>query len=124
VKCKGLVPGITNMNDSDLERYRARIDARLAEIDEEDVRGREGQATVALDQQAVGRLSRQDALQAQAMAQATHARRDIERRRLRAALDRIDEDEFGYCEECGEEIAPARLGLDPGTTRCISCASG
>ena len=112
------------MNDSDLDRYRARIIARLAEIDEEDVRGREGQATVTLDQQAIGRLSRQDALQSQAMARATHARRDIERRRLRAALDRIEDGAFGYCEDCGEQIAPARLDLDPGTTRCISCASG
>jgi len=112
------------MNDSDLDRYRTRIAARLAEIDEEDARGREGQETVALDQQAIGRLSRQDALQSQAMARATHARRDIERRRLRAALGRIDEGEFGYCEDCGEAIAPARLDLDPGVTRCISCAEG
>ena len=112
------------MNDSEAARYRARIMARLDEIDDEDARGRDGQATVELDQQAIGRLSRQDALQSQAMARATHARRDIERRRLRAALDRIAEGEFGYCEDCGEEIAPARLGLDPGTTRCISCASG
>jgi len=112
------------MNDSDLDRYRARITMRLAEIDEEDARGREGQETVALDQQAIGRLSRQDALQSQAMAQATHARRDIERRRLRAALGRIEEGEFGYCEDCGEAIAPARLDLDPGATRCISCAEG
>ncbi|HAW45908.1 MAG TPA: molecular chaperone DnaK [Roseovarius sp.] len=112
------------MNDTERARFRARITARLAEIDEEDARGREGQATVTLDQQAIGRLSRQDALQSQAMARATHARRDVERRRLRAALDRIDEGEFGYCEDCGEEIAPARLELDPGTTRCISCAAG
>jgi DnaK suppressor protein len=112
------------MNESDLARFRARIGARLAEIDEEDARGRDGQATVELDQQSVGRLSRQDALQSQAMARATHARRDIERRRLRAALERIGAGEFGHCEDCGEEIAPARLGLDPGVTRCISCARG
>ena len=112
------------MKETDIARYRARIEARLAEIDAEDALGRSGQATVELDQQAVGRLSRQDALQSQAMARATHARRDIERRRLRAALDRIAEGEFGYCEDCGEEIAEGRLALDPGTTRCISCARG
>ena len=112
------------MNDTQIARYRARIEARLAEIDEEDARGRGGQATVELDQQAVGRLSRQDALQSQAMARATHARRDVERRRLRAALNRIAEGEFGYCDDCGEEIAEGRLSLDPGTTRCISCANG
>ncbi len=112
------------MDDATQTAFRARIIARLAEIDQEDARGREGQATVELDQQAVGRLSRQDALQSQAMARATHARRDIERRRLRAALIRLDEGEFGYCEDCGQEIAGTRLALDPSLTRCISCARG
>jgi len=104
--------------------FRARILARLAELDEADARGRAGQATVTLDQQAVGRLSRQDALQSQAMAHATQARREAERRRLRAALARVDKGAFGYCEDCGEEIAQARLALDPGIMRCISCANG
>ncbi|MDZ7709805.1 MAG: TraR/DksA C4-type zinc finger protein [Roseovarius sp.] len=112
------------MKETEIARYRARIEARLSEIDAEDALGRSGQATVELDQQAIGRLSRQDALQSQAMARATHARRDIERRRLRAALERIRDGEFGYCEDCGEEIAEGRLALDPGTTRCISCATG
>ncbi|MBE0453969.1 TraR/DksA family transcriptional regulator [Roseovarius autotrophicus] len=112
------------MDDKTQTAFRARITARLTEIDEEDARGEAGQATVELDQQAVGRLSRQDALQSQAMARATHARRDIERRRLRAALTRLDEGEFGWCEDCGEEIATARLTLDPAITRCISCARG
>ncbi|MBC7132329.1 MAG: TraR/DksA C4-type zinc finger protein [Roseovarius sp.] len=104
--------------------FRARIVERLAELDAEDARGRAGQATVTLDQQAIGRLSRQDALQSQAMARATQARREIERQRLRAALARLDEGEFGYCEDCGEAIAEARLALDPALTRCISCAAG
>ncbi len=112
------------MKDSDIARFRDQIKTRLAEIDAEDALGRSGQATVELDQQAIGRLSRQDALQSQAMARATHVRRDVERRRLRAALERIREGEFGYCEDCGDEIAQARLALDPGVTRCISCANG
>ena len=112
------------MQSETLARFRARIDARLSELAEEDARGRSGQAIVELDQQAVGRLSRQDALQSQAMARATHARRDVERRRLRAALERIDDGEFGTCEDCGEEIGAGRLELDPAVTRCISCAAG
>ncbi|MFC3118290.1 TraR/DksA family transcriptional regulator [Jhaorihella thermophila] len=79
---------------------------------------------VQLDQQSVGRLSRMDALQNQAMAKAQQARRDLESRRLRAALARIDEGEFGWCEDCGEEIPIRRLELDPAATRCVSCAAG
>lgn len=104
--------------------WRARIEAALAALDREDALGREGRATVALDQQSAGRLSRMDALQQQAMARATQERRDAQRRRLTAALERIAEGEYGYCEDCGEEIAEARLALDPAATRCISCARG
>ncbi|KAA0920503.1 TraR/DksA family transcriptional regulator [Aquicoccus porphyridii] len=112
------------MDDREIARFRALIEAQLAGLEEENALGREGQGVVMLDQQSVGRLSRMDALQNQAMAKATQVRRDALGRRLRAALKRIAEDEFGYCEDCGDEIALKRLELDPGVTRCISCASG
>lgn len=117
----GDIPG---MNESELARFAALIRARLAEIEAENTLGQDGQAVVQLDQQSVGRLSRMDALQNQAMAKAQQARRDVQARRLNAALARIDEGEFGWCEECGEPIAPKRLDLDPAATRCVSCASG
>jgi DnaK suppressor protein len=65
-----------------------------------------------------------DALQVQAMAQETSRRRGNELRRITAALARMDEGEFGYCIECGEEIAARRLALDPAAPYCIDCASG
>lgn len=55
-------------------RFRDLIRETLAGLDDEDARGRAGQSTVMLDQPAVGRLSRQDALLSQAMAKATQAR--------------------------------------------------
>ncbi|MFC4352069.1 TraR/DksA family transcriptional regulator [Fodinicurvata halophila] len=79
---------------------------------------------VELDQQSVGRLSRMDAMQVQAMAKASEQRRHARLRKIDAALKRIDEDEFGYCVACGEEIAPKRLDLDPTVPRCIDCAEG
>ena len=99
----------------------AALHARLAALDAEDAAGAAGQKTVELDQQAVGRLSRMDALQNQAMAQAQARRRAVERQRIKAALARLAEGEYGYCTECGEEIATARLSADPTTPRCISC---
>ena len=79
-------------------------------------------APVELDQQSVGRLSRIDAMQVQAMALATDKRRKAELARVAAALQRVDTDEFGYCEICGEEIATARLENNPAVTTCIGCA--
>ena len=77
---------------------------------------------VELDQSRVGRLSRMDALQSQAMSLATDRRRKSEIQRLEAALRRLETDEFGYCTACGEEIGMARLELDPATPICITCA--
>jgi DnaK suppressor protein len=37
------------------------------------------------------------------------------------ALEKIESGEYGVCEECGEEIAPARLEARPITLFCIDC---
>ncbi len=50
--------------------------------------------------------------------------RDRERKlinKIKDALDRIDNGEFGVCEECGDEISEARLKVRPVTTLCINC---
>ncbi|MEO0566980.1 MAG: TraR/DksA C4-type zinc finger protein [Pseudomonadota bacterium] len=112
------------MNESDLQQFVELIRSRLNALAEEDALGEAGQKTVELDQQAIGRLSRMDALQNQAMAKATDARRSMERAQLQAALSRIDEGEFGFCEDCGDDIATGRLKLNPAATKCIECANG
>jgi len=50
--------------------------------------------------------------------------RDRERKlinKIKDALDRIDNGEFGLCEECGDEISEARLKVRQVTTLCINC---
>lgn len=85
--------------------------------------GNEAAAVVELDQTRVGRLSRMDALQGQAMSQERIRRRELQQKRIAAALARIDRDDYGYCAECGEEIAFERLKFDPTATLCINCAN-
>ncbi|WP_253913159.1 TraR/DksA C4-type zinc finger protein [Pseudoruegeria sp. HB172150] len=96
----------------------------LEDLDAQDSAGSDGQKAVTLDQQSVGRLSRMDAMQQQAMAKATASRRAQMRQRIGAALIRIDEDEYGYCIGCGEEIDLKRLEFDPTVPICVSCAAG
>lgn len=111
------------MNREDLDRYRKALLARRAEIEALSGENDAARATVGLDQQSVGRLSRMDALQLQAMANETHRRRRAELKRIEAALRLIDEDEYGYCQSCGEPIAPRRLDLDPTLQLCVDCAA-
>lgn len=99
------------------------IRARIAELEDRAESSREATATVELDQTRQGRLSRMDALQGQAMAQAAERRRGQQIQRLKAALARLERGDFGECLECGEPIAEARLRADPGVTLCLDCAS-
>lgn len=112
------------MDETRLEAYRAALSDMLTALDAEDALGADGQKTVTLDQQSVGRLSRMDALQGQAMARATAARRDAQRKKIAAAFARMDEGEYGYCIDCGDEIAAGRLDFDPSVATCIYCATG
>jgi DnaK suppressor protein len=116
--------GVTKMDDHDIAALKQALLDRLTALDEEDARGSAGQRTVDLDQQAVGRLSRMDALQNQAMAKAQAGRRAGDRRRVLAALARMDEGEYGYCTDCGDALSPERLRADPTLPRCLSCTRG
>ncbi|MGY9001018.1 MAG: TraR/DksA family transcriptional regulator [Rhodospirillales bacterium] len=100
--------------------------ATLLALKEELIRlvqsSKEGRQPVELDQTAVGRLSRMDALQGQAMALEQARRRELEITRIESALKRIESGDYGYCLSCDEEVEAKRLELDPTTPTCISCA--
>ena len=116
--------GVNLLTDKDIESFRSRLLDEVEALNAEDAASAEDRGTVHLDQQSVGRLSRMDALQRQAMAEATMRRRAGRVARIEAALARIEEDAFGFCQDCGEDIPAARLELDPSTPLCLSCAKG
>ncbi|PXX99952.1 TraR/DksA family transcriptional regulator [Halomonas sp. LBP4] len=105
-----------------MEAVRERLLAMRAELLEESESSREARDTVTLDQTSVGRLSRMDALQGQAMAKAEEERRQLALRRITTSLARIDRGEYGECIGCGEWIATKRLEWDPLVLKCIDCA--
>lgn len=106
----------------DTEHFRHLLLELCEELEASQAAGDEAASTVELDQQRQGRLSRMDALGAQAMSAATQRRRGEMLTRARAALARIDSGEFGTCTECGEPIDPRRLEFDPAVALCIGCA--
>ena len=108
---------------TDVKTFRGLLETRKAELIASVANASKAAAPVELDQQVQGRLSRMNAIQGQAMAQATIERRRVEISQIDAAFQRMEEDEFGYCVECGEDIAPKRLELNPATARCVDCAT-
>ena len=108
--------------DHDLQFFKALLLKLKAELLEAGVTGQQAEAVVDLDQARVGRLSRMDAMQAQAMSLETGRRRRQQLLQIDAALERIANGEYGECRECGDAIQPGRLQADPAATLCIICA--
>ncbi|MBI4182870.1 MAG: TraR/DksA family transcriptional regulator [Proteobacteria bacterium] len=106
----------------DHEAMKARLLAEREATVQEDQAHAENRKVVEVDAR-FGRLSRMDALQQQAMAEAAHQRATERLRRIDAALKRIEDGEYGYCVSCGEEIGVKRLEADPAIATCIDCAS-
>lgn len=111
------------MDEHKLLHYQAKLLALQAEVRAAVDQSKASAQTVELDQNRVGRLSRMDALQGQAMAQASNQRQTRFLLGVDAALDRVDAGEYGVCLECDQLIASGRLELDPTAELCIECAS-
>ncbi len=106
----------------DNDHFRELLTKRQADLIAIVEAGAEAAQPVELDQARVGRLSRMDALQGQAMSQEAGRRRKQELVRISKALKRLELGEYGECLNCGEDIAVGRLEVDPAATLCIHCA--
>ena len=109
-------------NDIDLKYFKKCLEERfeVITVGQEDLK--KETAPVELDQARVGRLSRMDAMQQQAMSQAVARLTELERQRIQSALGRMKLGDYGYCVICDEDIAEGRLRFDPSIMTCISCA--
>lgn len=113
---------MTGRKDINPGTFRDHLEAERTSLHEVSAGAAEERKPVRLDQQSVGRLSRMDAMQVQAMAQAVEARRRGRLQRIEAALRRLETGDYGYCISCDEEIPVERLEIDPATERCVDCA--
>jgi DnaK suppressor protein len=71
---------------------------------------------------AIGRVSRMDAINNKSVSEAALRSSKRKLSSLRVALTKIDAPEFGICTRCKRPIAPARLMFMPESIRCINCA--
>ena len=106
----------------DLKRFKKRLKDARDELLVLETLTKDGRKPVELDQTQQGRLSRMDAIQLQEMALEQNRRREFEIQRINAALKRIEDGEFGFCNNCGENIPVKRLEVSPSTPLCVDCA--
>lgn len=111
------------LNDLDTQHFKRALLELRSDLLAVEQSGQEAAQTVQLDQTTIGRVSRMDALQGQAMAKESQQRRTIQLQRIEASLQRMEKGIFGLCLRCGEDIHVKRLAFDPTAPLCIACAS-
>ena len=71
----------------------------------------------------LGRLTRQEMIQEQQINEHALHEAEIRINKLKYALQKIDKDDYGICDECEENILFDRLMILPESTHCVACKS-
>lgn len=112
----GLTPEQVEELRQELERERARLERTMPST-------QEAAKPVQLDQTAVGRLSRMDALANQHLTQDLAAREESRHTGIVLALERVANGTYGTCERCGGTIPYGRLLVMPEARTCVACGA-
>lgn len=112
------------LNEEQAEALRRQLVELVAELEGRLRAGAGSADPVVLDQSSVGRLSRMDAMQQQAMAKATREKAQLRLRQCKTALSSFDRDEYGLCRKCDEPIGYRRLSAKPEAPFCLECQRG
>ena len=70
----------------------------------------------------IGRVSRMDAINNRSVNEAALRQLEIQVMGLEDAMQRLGEDKFGRCVNCGEKIPLGRIIIMPGAIRCVRCS--
>ena len=109
------------MNKEERSELKEIIFKRISETEDEVEHLKELTKPVAPDN-AIGRLSRMDAINNKSINDASLRENRSKLQKLERAMSNIEEENFGNCAKCGEEIAFGRLKFMPWTTKCVNCA--
>ena len=72
--------------------------------------------------EAIGRVSRMDAINNRSVNEAALRQLEEEKSQLEKAMERMRDEKYGKCMRCGDDIPVGRLMLMPGASRCVRCA--
>lgn len=109
------------LSATDTTRLERALDALIVSLERALSESAASARIVELDQPAIGRVSRIDAIQQQKMTEANRTAQQSRLQLAKAARHRLEEGEYGDCLACGEEVGLARLQARPESLYCIEC---
>ncbi len=109
------------MEKEDKEKLGNHIRERIAGL-KEDIASYELLTKPVAPDNAIGRLTRMDAIHSKSINEAALSKSKAALSRFEQVLHTIDDPDFGLCMECEEPIPYKRLITMPGTKLCVPCA--
>lgn len=109
------------MTAAEHEAIRTKLEAEY-QANQEQIAALEAVTRPIAPENAIGRVSRMDAINNKSINEAALVKARKQNVRLERALARINEPTFGVCMRCQQPIPVGRLMLMPATTRCVRCA--
>ena len=106
----------------DKEEFAAKLMEQIA-LTTEKIRKYEAASAPVTPDDAIGRVSRMDAINNKAVVEAALRTAKRKLQRLEEAQKRMGEPNFGSCKRCGRPIPPGRLLLMPESPFCVRCSA-
>jgi len=72
---------------------------------------------------AIGRISRMDAINNKSVTEAALRKAKIKLENLRFALSKVNDEDFGLCYKCRQEIPLGRILIMPQSRTCVKCSN-
>jgi DnaK suppressor protein len=111
------------LTPAQMDELRAELQRSLTRI-ERSLKNNGNGRPAEIDQSAVGRLSRIEAIQNQGLTQNLHERERLQLDEVADALQRLETGCYGRCSVCGLPIRFERLLVFPETRTCSACSGG
>ena len=109
------------MNDKEKDQLREKMSAEVVKT-KESIKSLEKTTKPIPPDDAIGRLTRMEAINAKSVSEASLNAARIKLAKIERALKKLDDPEFGTCAICEEPIPIRRIMLMPETTVCVRCA--
>lgn len=109
------------MDSKQREVLKAKIEEQIVQY-LDDIRGMEDMTQPVKPENSLGRISRMDAINNKAVLESSLRNKRNKLNKLKVALLKIEDSDFGICHNCKKPIQEGRLMFLPESTKCIRCA--
>jgi DnaK suppressor protein len=114
---------MAHLTQEQLAAFRERL-LEAKESIEKLLAGSAGERPIETSGSTIGRLTRMDAMQMQAMAQMSRRQLDVRLQQIAQALAALERGTYGVCRLCKEPIGVTRLEALPEAPFCVFCQEG